>query len=258
MNDLNISISDIAVINEFSSDSEDFKFTHADRKWSGFVYFTEGEGNFCILGGESFKIKKSSLVLLKAGDSYSFSIKAGYRYIASAYRILDNDNSLALLPKVLECSESENLLVSKIYKSWQQRKNYSLLSCKIDILTLYLELFKKHLPQRYTDPVINSATDFINSNFKRCFSSRELADFCKISESYLRFKFKEALGVTITEYREQARIEEAKRMLSSLIFTPKEIAYELGYSDVYHFTKVFKQKTGIPPAKYARFEKTKK
>ena len=257
MNNLNIDISDIAVINEFNSDNEDFKFTQKNRNWDGFVYFDEGKGHFSFLNGVSFEIKKSTLILLKAGDSYSFSVEAGYHYIASAYKTYDKDNALDILPKVTECSETENIIISNVFNSWQQHKNYSLLNCKIHILSLYLELFKKHLSKSYEDPVINRATDFIHSNFKKNFSCAELADFCKISKSHLRFKFREAIGSTITEYREQIRVEEAKRMLSSLIFTPKEIAGELGYSDVYHFTKAFKRRTGIPPGKYAKLEKNK-
>ena len=58
--------------------------------------------------------------------------------------------------------------------------------------------------------------------------------------------------MTLTEYREGLRIEEAKKMLSHLGLAPKEVAYELGYSDVYHFTKVFKESVGTTPAKYAK------
>lgn len=255
MKDLNIEVSEIAIINEFSSENEKFQFSHSKRKWYGFVYFTEGKGVFTLSTGEKYEIKSSTLILLSLNDSYSFSIEAGYRYIASAYMLSDKDNSLELLPRVCYCSEAEDLIVSSIYKSWQQHKVYSPLSCKIHILSLYLELFKKYSLNTHSDAVITLATDFIHSNFDRNFSTGEIALHCKTSQSHLRSKFRSALGMTITEYRESLRIEEAKRMLSSSIFSNTEIAYKLGYSDLYHFTKAFKKRVGISPGKYARLDR---
>ena len=48
---------------------------------------------------------------------------------------------------------------------------------------------------------------------------------------------------------------KAKEMLESRIFSPKEAAYALGYTDVYHFTKAFTAAVGVTPARYARGER---
>ena len=257
MGDINIDIADIAAINEFHSSALGFQFRHTDRRWDGFVYFNEGSGTFYHGNGSVFEIKKSSLILLKAGDSYSFSINPGYRYIASAYKITNAEKSIEVLPRIIQCTEDEGLMIEKIYKSWQQRKNYSFLNCKIQILTLYLELFKRYSGDSCGDPIVNRALDFIRCNFKCNFTGAEIASFCGISESRLRAKFRQNTGMTVVKYREQMRAEEAKRMISSLMFTLKEIAGELGYSDVYHFTKAFKASVGITPGKYLNFEKTR-
>ena len=252
MNNLDIDILDLSIINEFASETQDFIFENKHRAWDGFVYFTDGAGIFTDSCGKVFEIKKSSLVLLRAAESYSFRVKSGYRYITSAYKIADCENSSGLLPKVIQCSEREDLILENIYKTWQQRKLYSKLNCKIQILTLYLELFKTYCLDTGGDINVNRAKEFISTNFKRSFSSSEISEYCGISASHLRAKFHRVTGMTLTEYRENLRIEEAKKMLSHLSLAPKEAAYELGYSDVYHFTKVFKDATGITPAKYAK------
>ena len=255
MGDINIDIADIAAINEFHSSELGFQFKLKDRRWDGFVYFNEGSGIFHDGNGSDFEIKKSSLILLKAGDSYSFSINPGYRYIASAYKITNAEKSLGDLPRIIQCAEAEGLIIEEIYKSWQQRKKCSFLNCKIQILTLYLELFKRCSEDSCGDPAVNRALDFIQCNFKRNFTGAEIASFCGMSESHLRAKFRKNMGMSIIKYREQMRTTEAKKMISSLMFTPKEIAYELGYLDVYHFTKAFKAVVGITPGKYLKLEK---
>ena len=249
-----IDIANIAAINEFSAD-EPFSFDIRARKWDGFVYFDKGDGSFTDSSGVVYEIKNATLFFLRAGESYSISLSAGYHYIASAYRILpEGENAVSELPRAVACNENEGLLVADIFRSWQKRGEYSSLSCKINILSLYLELFKKHLSHGVGDADVDMALDFIRRNYKRGFSSAEIAEHCKTSESNLRLKFRRFLGTSIVKYRENMRVEEAKRMLASSLFTPKQAAYELGYSDVYHFTKSFKKITGTTPAAYERAE----
>jgi YesN/AraC family two-component response regulator len=52
------------------------------------------------------------------------------------------------------------------------------------------------------------------------------------------------------QYREHLRIERAKAMISSGEFKLKEISDSLGYYDIYHFSKRFKEATGIAPGAY--------
>ena len=51
-------------------------------------------------------------------------------------------------------------------------------------------------------------------------------------------------------YRDNLRIIAAKEMLESGIFSATEIAAELGYCDIYHFSKVFKKYVGVSPTEY--------
>ena len=249
-----IDISNIAAINEFLSD-EPFSFEIRSRRWDGFVYFDKGEGSFVDSEGRAYEIKNSTLFLLRAGESYSISLSSGYHYIASAYKILSSgDNAAYDLPRVVDCDDGIKALVTNIFRSWKKPNEYSVLNCKIQILSLYLELFKKHLTSSVGDKDVDFALDFIRKNYKRNFSAGEIAAYCKSSESNIRLKFRKLLGTSILKHREIIRIDEAKKMLSSALFTPKQVAYELGYSDVYHFTKSFKKITGTTPAAYGRAE----
>jgi len=62
--------------------------------------------------------------------------------------------------------------------------------------------------------------------------------------------------MTITDYRNDLRISAAKQMLQSGLFSVKETAMELGYCDVYYFSKCFTAETGITPARFANTKGT--
>jgi len=79
-----------------------------------------------------------------------------------------------------------------------------------------------------------------------------LAQEAGMSLSTLRRQFRRLTGVSLHAYSMQCRIARARTLLGESDFTIKQIALRLGYSDVYFFSKQFKQAVGIPPAMYRR------
>ena len=79
----------------------------------------------------------------------------------------------------------------------------------------------------------------------------EIADKCGVSECYFRRLFREYSGESPINFRQRHRIERAKQLLlSDEHFTIGEIAQELNFSDIYHFSKTFKKFCGISPNKF--------
>ncbi|MBE6750817.1 MAG: helix-turn-helix transcriptional regulator [Ruminococcaceae bacterium] len=79
----------------------------------------------------------------------------------------------------------------------------------------------------------------------------EIAEICGVSEGYFRRLFREYSGENPIEFRQKYRIEKAKQLLlSDENFSMAEIAEELHFSDIYHFSKVFKKFCGVSPSKF--------
>ena len=55
---------------------------------------------------------------------------------------------------------------------------------------------------------------------------------------------------TIEHYFIRLRIEKAKELLSYNEHNISEIAYQLGYASVAHFSRQFKEKVGVSPTGY--------
>ncbi len=81
---------------------------------------------------------------------------------------------------------------------------------------------------------------------------RDIARLCGVSECYFRRLFREYSGDSPMAFRQKRRIEKAKALLLSDMLTPQEIAQELHFSDVYHFSKTFKALTGLSPRRFVK------
>ena len=73
-----------------------------------------------------------------------------------------------------------------------------------------------------------------------------------LSLTTLRRHFRQATGTTLHQYRLDLIITEARRRLGHTDMPIKQIANELGYQDVYYFTRQFTQAVGISPARFRR------
>lgn len=81
-------------------------------------------------------------------------------------------------------------------------------------------------------------------------SVHALAKRFGMSSRNLSRRFKLATQVTPIEYLQQQRIQAARDLLQTSNLSIKEIAYRVGYLDVSHFSRLFKQSTGLTPSTY--------
>lgn len=77
-----------------------------------------------------------------------------------------------------------------------------------------------------------------------------LAKDASMSEPKLRKIFKQTFGKGIFEYYQSARMQEAARLLK-LQFTVSEVGYQLGFTNLSHFSRVFEVHIGMKPKKYS-------
>ena len=70
--------------------------------------------------------------------------------------------------------------------------------------------------------------------------------------STLRRRFRAASGIAIHDYVIQCRMAAARKCLADTDEPIKQIAKRLGYSDLYFFTRQFRERIGVPPAEYRR------
>lgn len=85
-----------------------------------------------------------------------------------------------------------------------------------------------------------------------------LAKQCNISEVYFRKQFFEIYKTTPHQFVIDMRINKAKQLLTDGILKINAISEQCGFSNPYHFCRIFKQKTGLTPTRFMQQNRIKK
>lgn len=80
----------------------------------------------------------------------------------------------------------------------------------------------------------------------------ELALVAGMSPTKLKRLFKQIFGYSIFNYYQQFRIKEAARLLKEDKLSVSDVGYQLGFTNLSHFSKVFRDHIGMKPKQYSR------
>ena len=83
--------------------------------------------------------------------------------------------------------------------------------------------------------------------FKSEFQAGRLATLCGVSMRTLQRRFASSASSTITEWLQRVRLREAYARLKRGMRV-KEVAYDLGYTQLSNFSRDFKKEYGITPS----------
>ena len=71
-----------------------------------------------------------------------------------------------------------------------------------------------------------------------------------ISRAQLHRKMKEMTGLPISEFIRNIRLEQAVRLLKEQKINVTQVAYTVGFSNLAHFSTVFRKQFGVSPTEY--------
>lgn len=92
--------------------------------------------------------------------------------------------------------------------------------------------------------------DYIYSQIHSRITLKELADRLNLSESYLSKLFVTEVGISISDYIREKKIERAENMLKFSDYDIADIANYFSFSSQSHFTQTFEKQVGLSPKKY--------
>lgn len=97
-------------------------------------------------------------------------------------------------------------------------------------------------------PILN----YINEGLNKRLDRKELAKLAGFSSTGFDIFFKDALGISPGQYVLKTRLERAQELLIGSNYTVDEIGQKVGFSNPFHFSRIFKAHVGTSPLFYRK------
>lgn len=122
----------------------------------------------------------------------------------------------------------------------------------------YAKRMKFLRKNKVTSRHIAACIDYICDNLHTRITIETLASSVGLNSSYLSRLFKKEVGITVSQYIRDKKLETAQNMLIYSNYTPSQISSVLAFPNQSYFTEIFHKKTGMTPLKFRNlnFRKT--
>lgn len=100
--------------------------------------------------------------------------------------------------------------------------------------------------------IVSTVLTFIDENYMNNISLNKISRNMYLSPAYISKIFKEETGDSPINYLIKVRLSKAVELMKEGGRSIKSVAENVGYHDVYHFSKLFKKYYGCAPSKYRK------
>jgi len=227
------------------------------------VYVTHGEGKFRSNSIRLAKINAGSIFMLFPGEWHSYRpdrnsgwseywvgfngsyiehlVKSGFfAKTDPVYYIGQQEGIVDLFVKIIEHAKNEKI-------GFQQ-----FISGATTFILGQLFSIKRNseFGNKEIENLINSARVTMRENIQNDLNPESIARTLNIGYSWFRRMFKQYTGLAPAQYQLQLKIQKAKELLMDPGLSIKEIAFQLNFNSHYHFSNIFKEKTGMSPSQF--------
>lgn len=247
------------------------------------IFYHEKELGFCFPGeahsvleltyvdqGTVHSVADGQELVLAQGDMALYGanqwhmqyadIDVAPRYVTISFEIQDGDLDI-LLNRKLRPSQMGVTLIQQILREKERKDQWSMDMIAAQLTQLLLLLLRQQESTsrlmasnslNSENEIIRRAQQYIGDNICEKLSVPYVARMVDVSPSYLTALFHKNLQISPGEYIRRVKIQESKQMIREGNMNFTEIAAELHYSTVHHFSRQFKDKFGITPTEYAK------
>lgn len=230
-----------------------------NRPYNGILYIMSCPYQYTLADGTIETVNPGDLLYLPKGCTpYSYEIITGdtpprIAQVEFEVRALGEPTAIADRPFVCHCvnkDEAEDAIrtVVTAFTSAKTDSKFHALSGLYRLLSVFEEDSIDQVAK--SAAVIQPAVSYLEKHYAESVSSNTLADLCHISPSQLRRNFNEVYGMAPMQYKRTLIFKVSKKLLKARDFKIGEIAYMLGFHDIYEFSHFFVKMAGMSPREY--------
>lgn len=168
--------------------------------------------------------------------------------------------SLSVIVKIKDFNAFHDIF-KKLYDSYQKNTDISHIETRAYALLLIASFFrevdKNQDETNYAEKIVETMANYMSRYFYENVNLVAFSQQYGFSPNYFRKIFKQILNCAPNEYLISVRLKEAKKLLELGQYTVQTVSEMVGYDDVHYFSRLFKKKEGISPAKYGEMYRKK-
>lgn len=234
---------------------DDFHCRKGLRKWSRFFYLVNGSIDFVSHTGKSFTLHGGEILFLPYDIEYTSAwtdSRDGYYYSVEFILEYPNGENLNLFDD-LTVLFNDNGSYKRLFAEMSRTATESAVGSHLLLMEqlmklLYLVAMRVKDSDRL-DENIRPAVELIESNFAAETDVNALAELCHMSPATLRRRFQKYMNTSPIAYRNTLRLNKARELLLTGLYTVGEISDIVGFGDIAYFSKMYKAHFGISPNK---------
>ncbi len=217
------------------------------------IFFLQGD-NTTQYGNTVIYDRPNSIRFLPAKNSDIYRVE---RHAADACIDIYFTTSTLLSPDAFGYYEMDFLRnkFEKIYNLWQCKNQGYYVQCMLmfyEIIDALKSTENSYISNSQRIAIENAHT-YIMNNFKNThFNYNELCSVTGLSYSYFKTLFIRQYNMSPVKYVTMMKVQYAKDLLISSLYSVTEISEMCGFENVYYFSRVFKNLTGVSPGKYIK------
>lgn len=100
--------------------------------------------------------------------------------------------------------------------------------------------------------IVELAQGYIHTHITEALRLDEIAQEVFVSPNYLSSIYKKTTGQSLIEYIHQEKVAYAKTLMEQSSMSVADVARQLGFENVYYFSKIFKKESGLSPSQYQK------
>lgn len=252
----NLSLSYLNFVHRYIITTDKYPIRNKGRFHNGLLYTIEGTETY-IFKNTVISTEPGSVLYIPKGESYQITL-SGEKSVVIAVDF----ELFGQLTEPFLINFSEINAIRKCFfdmeDRWEKHANAYLLECKALFYKSVTILSKQAFSAStaFSSDLMEKAVQYLQANYlKHDFRIEDISSVTGISRRYFEILFKSEYQTTPKSYILSLKIEKAKELLLSEKIMIKDVAYMLGYGDIYHFSKLFKLKTGYTPSEYRQRKK---
>ena len=263
--------------------SRDFnKFNFDISAFDNRLFYCKRGSGYIVIEEKKYEISHGTLALIPAGNRYSYfpDKKNPMQLLALNFDYDDSSSHLSIpIPPVKTDSFDKTKIVSPVSFSDYPILNTPLVFDKMNIVEAELErinseyikkelfyeircsdifhtvltriiLRTEHETTSRAELVADRIIEYIRTNYSKEITLATIGEVFGYHPNYLNSLFVRQTGKTIYAYLLDFRIGEAINLLENTRIPVSEISNVTGFSDLSHFSKTFKKKTGHNPTDF--------